>query len=259
MIVDSSALAEQVVFDVLVSAFDSAGQRCSALRVLCLQEEVAERILTMLKGAMQELVVGNPSYLATDVGPVIDASAKSTIENHIDKMRAKGCKVFQPLLADAAHTQQLTNGAFVLPTLIEIESINELTHEVFGPVLHVVRYRRPALPTLLDEINRTGYGLTLGLHTRIDETIAYVSAHARVVGKVFVLSGPTGEENLYALKCRGISMAERTGPLISVQSVAVDALASEAEDYRLERLLIEISISQNTAAAGGNASLMTIT
>ncbi|KAG0296853.1 hypothetical protein BGZ96_008330 [Linnemannia gamsii] len=388
MIVDSSALAEQVVADVLVSAFDSAGQRCSALRVLCVQEEVAERILTMLKGAMQELRIGNPAYLATDVGPVIDTAAKATLENHIETMRAKGHKVFQPRLLDASATRGFANGTFVLPTLIEIEAINELKHEVFGPVLHIIRYRRPALESLLKAINRTGYGLTLGLHTRIDETITYVSEAPRngslvetattraavarltayrdwlttqndtltalrcerylkhiIVGSTFILPGPTGEENTYSLKCRGTirceaatlsgaraqlaaalatgnhalfasgsahhpadpshnppemawvqtlpailehhvsversredpfdavlfegerallqplvkRIAARPGPLIGIQSVATGALASNEDDYILEQLLSESSVSLNTAAAGGNASLLMIT
>ena len=182
MIVDSSALVEQVVGDVLVSAFDSAGQRCSALRVLCVQEEAADRVLDMLLGAMAELRVGDPSRLATDVGPVIDAEAKANIDRHVEGMRAKGRRVHQ---VSARLEQPLPSGTFVLPTLIEIENISELRHEVFGPVLHFVRFRRPELDGLLSQINGTGYGLTMGLHTRIDETIARVvdAAHA---GNVYV-------------------------------------------------------------------------
>jgi RHH-type proline utilization regulon transcriptional repressor/proline dehydrogenase/delta 1-pyrroline-5-carboxylate dehydrogenase len=184
MIVDSSALAEQVVADVVSSAFDSAGQRCSALRVLCLQEDVADRILEMLKGAMGELTLANPDRLSTDVGPVIDDEARTGIVRHIEAMRAKGRRVHQ---ADpgAAQSAACRHGTFVPPTLIELESLEELQREVFGPVLHVVRYPRAALDTMIDQINGTGYGLTLGIHTRIDETIARIVDRAHV-GNLYV-------------------------------------------------------------------------
>ena len=170
MIVDSSALAEQVTADVIASAFDSAGQRCSALRILCLQEDVADRQLHMLKGAMAELVVGNPDCLATDVGPVISAEAKAAIDAHIDRMRSMGCRVEQVALPKGAE-----RGTFVAPTLIEIDTIDQIGREVFGPVLHVLRFRRDRLDDLIEAINATGYGLTFGLHTRLDETIDAVS------------------------------------------------------------------------------------
>ncbi len=182
MIVDSSALAEQVVGDVLASAFDSAGQRCSALRVLCVQEDAADRILEMLLGAMAELRVGRPDCLATDVGPVIDQDAKDGIDCHIEAMRAKGRRVHQ-VAGRNEHSLQL--GTFVLPTVIEIDSVAELEREVFGPVLHFVRYKRDDLDGLLAQINGTGYGLTMGLHTRIDETIAKVVSSAHV-GNLYV-------------------------------------------------------------------------
>jgi RHH-type proline utilization regulon transcriptional repressor/proline dehydrogenase/delta 1-pyrroline-5-carboxylate dehydrogenase len=175
MIVDSSALTEQVVGDVLASAFDSAGQRCSALRVLCVQEEVADRVIAMLKGAMAEQRIGNPQALAVDIGPVIDDQAQGGIARHIEAMRAKGHAVFQ----QARQLEgELAHGTFVLPTLIELDHIGELEREVFGPVLHVVRYRRRDLGALIAQINATGYALTLGLHTRIDETLAQVVAQA---------------------------------------------------------------------------------
>jgi RHH-type proline utilization regulon transcriptional repressor/proline dehydrogenase/delta 1-pyrroline-5-carboxylate dehydrogenase len=442
MIVDSSALAEQVVFDVLQSAFDSAGQRCSALRVLCVQEDVAPRLLTMLKGAMDELAIGNPDRLSIDVGPVIDTEAKRNIDSHIEAMRAKGHAVYQLPLGDAAR-----QGTFVPPTLIELDSLGELQREVFGPVLHVVRFKRSAMNALLDSIKATGYGLTLGIHTRIDETIANVIEHAHVgniyvnrnvigavvgvqpfggeglsgtgpkaggplylprllatrpaglpaslagmlsfdsgagkntvparphadpasagadsaiaalrsyrdwldaqndtcnvercdrhllkplAGAVATLPGPTGERNTYTLRPRGTVLcvastlggaraqlvavlatgnralltpgiggqlvaalpaalkdfvqvqkdeqsavydavlfegdsdelhalirrvAGRAGPIVNVQGVAAGALESGQDDYALERLLSERSVSVNTAAAGGNASLMTI-
>lgn len=177
MIVDSSALLEQVVNDVVASAFDSAGQRCSALRVLCLQEDVADRALEMLKGAMAECRLGNPDNIIVDIGPVIDAEAKAGIDRHIEAMRKKGRHVYQVARTEG---DVMSRGTFVMPTLIELEGLDELEREVFGPVLHVLRYKRENLDQLLDQINATGYGLTLGVHTRIDETIAKVvdKAHA---------------------------------------------------------------------------------
>ncbi|MDR0208752.1 MAG: trifunctional transcriptional regulator/proline dehydrogenase/L-glutamate gamma-semialdehyde dehydrogenase, partial [Pseudomonas putida] len=171
MIVDSSALTEQVVIDVVSSAFDSAGQRCSALRVLCLQEDSADRVIEMLKGAMAESRLGNPERLSVDIGPVIDAEAKAGIEKHIQGMRDKGRSVYQVAIAEG---EEIKRGTFVMPTLIELESFDELKREIFGPVLHVVRYNRNELNQLIEQINASGYGLTLGVHTRIDETIAKV-------------------------------------------------------------------------------------
>jgi RHH-type proline utilization regulon transcriptional repressor/proline dehydrogenase/delta 1-pyrroline-5-carboxylate dehydrogenase len=169
LVVDSSALAEQVVGDVLASAFDSAGQRCSALRILCLQDDIAERTLGMLRGAMAELCIGNPDRLATDIGPVIDAAAAEGINAHVAGMRERGFAVSSLELPEAAR-----HGTFVAPTLIEINRVGDVAREVFGPVLHVLRYRRGELERLIADINATGYGLTFGLHTRIDETIARV-------------------------------------------------------------------------------------
>ena len=426
LIVDSSALPEQVVGDVLASAFDSAGQRCSALRILCLQEDIAERVLTMLKGALRELVVGNPDRLATDVGPVITEEAQANITAHIASMRKLGRPVLQlPLPAATAA------GTFVPPTLIEIEGIGDVQREVFGPVLHVLRYRRAELTSLIDVINATGYALTFGLHTRIDETIAMVTERI-AAGNIYInrniigavvgvqpfggnglsgtgpkaggplylrrlvhgsgaaatprpaaqavpaaetlahgapalayrdflaarglsaaaervsrylrrsrsgesreLPGPVGERNIYVLKPRGrvVALAQddfavllqigavlatgnvaiveaahpaakllaglppeaatrlvtvtdwrqadnlaailyageragllevnqaaarRDGPIVGVQCVSVAGLADGSEDYALELLLEEVSVSTNTAAAGGNANLMTI-
>ncbi|NYZ17146.1 trifunctional transcriptional regulator/proline dehydrogenase/L-glutamate gamma-semialdehyde dehydrogenase [Azospirillum sp. RWY-5-1] len=418
LIVDSSALPEQVVGDVIASAFDSAGQRCSALRVLCVQEEAADRVLTMLRGALAELSVGNPDRLSTDVGPVITAEAQRIITDHIKAMRAKGHRVESLELPPATRA-----GTFVAPTVIEIDGLSDLTREVFGPVLHVLRFRRDELDELVDSINATGYGLTFGVHSRIDETIARVAeriaagnvyvnrnligavvgvqpfgggglsgtgpkaggplyllrllsarppvdpdlrtqperrpAQAAIfrdwlaarghkaeagrcaawmgrspAGTVLTLPGPVGERNLYALHPRGTvlclpqtetglclqlgaafatgnhalvqaapaltailrelpatlrervavtedwpaarfdtvlfegesdalravnqTLADRDGPLLSVQGAAPDALTAGTEDYALAWLVEERAISTNTAAAGGNASLMTI-
>lgn len=180
LIVDSSALPEQVVQDVLSSAFDSAGQRCSALRVLCLQHDIADKTMTMLKGAMEELRIGRPDRMVTDIGPVIDAEARNQLLAHIEQMRSQGCKVYQLPL-----DEQTDYGTFVPPTVIEIDSLAQLQREVFGPVLHVLRYRRDELPQLIDAINATGYGLTLGVHSRIDETINFVAGRAHV-GNIYV-------------------------------------------------------------------------
>jgi RHH-type proline utilization regulon transcriptional repressor/proline dehydrogenase/delta 1-pyrroline-5-carboxylate dehydrogenase len=180
MIVDSSALPEQVVVDAIASAFDSAGQRCSALRVLCLQSDIAGRLLSMLKGAMAELVIGDPRRLDTDVGPVIDADALAALGAHVARMRASGAPVFQLRLPEAC-----AHGTFFPPTLIEIGGIAELRGEVFGPILHVLRYREGELHELVAAINATGYGLTHGIQTRIDETVDAICARINA-GNIYV-------------------------------------------------------------------------
>ncbi|MET3900076.1 RHH-type proline utilization regulon transcriptional repressor/proline dehydrogenase/delta 1-pyrroline-5-carboxylate dehydrogenase [Devosia sp. UYZn731] len=180
LIVDSSALTEQVVGDVLASAFDSAGQRCSALRVLCLQEDIADKTLAMLKGAMAELRTGNPDRLGIDIGPVITDEAQKIIADHVSALRAKGRTIVEAPLDPATAL-----GTFVAPTLIELKELSELTREVFGPVLHVVRYRREDIDSLVDRINGLGYGLTFGLHTRIDTTIERVTSRISA-GNIYV-------------------------------------------------------------------------
>lgn len=415
MIVDSSALAEQVVADVIASAFDSAGQRCSALRVLCLQDDVADRTLTMLKGALHELRIGRTDQLSVDVGPVISAEAKDNIEKHIESMRSLGNTIEQISLAG-----ENSNGTFVPPTIIELKSLADLKREVFGPVLHVIRFKREKLDQLIDDINATGYGLTFGLHTRLDATIAHVlsrvkagnlyvnrniigavvgvqpfggrglsgtgpkaggplylgrltraapavertgqhkdqavldlaqwldtknetqaaevartSAQSSALGFETELAGPVGERNVYALHPRGkvllapvsthglyrqlaaalatgntivvdkdsgleealagapVSVRNRLswsadwqrtgpfagalvegdsdriravnsriatleGPLVLVQAASMDEVQGVSQPYNLNWLLEEVSISVNTTAAGGNASLMSI-
>ncbi len=181
LVVDSSALIEQAVADIVSSAFDSAGQRCSALRLLCVQDEAADRLIEMLKGAVSELRVGDPRALATDLGPVIDADARGLIEAHVQAMQAKQRPVWR---LDFRGDDPL-RGHFVAPTLIELRSVAELGREVFGPVLHIVRYRREQFASLLEQINATGYGLTQGVHTRIDETVAQV-VNASRAGNLYV-------------------------------------------------------------------------
>lgn len=416
MLVDSSALTEQVVQDVIASAFDSAGQRCSALRILCLQVDIADRTLEMLKGALAELKIGRTDRLAVDIGPVITAEAKEGIDRHIEAMRAHGYPVTQlDLPEETAH------GTYVSPTIIEVPTIAAVEREVFGPVLHVVRFHRSDIAQVVAEVNATGYGLTFGLHTRIDETIASVrsKAHAgniyinrNIIGAVvgvqpfggsglsgtgpkaggplylsrlvdvpqvfdaglpkktaaeaarafaswllsagyndladraeamaqrarprleMELPGPVGEKNIYALRPRGVCMlapvtreglylqiaaalaagntgvidmtqiqgdwlmdlpvsvtkllrptanpasavvtaalvegspervrayveryAAQPGPIVPVQGLSSEALLSGTRTYAVEWLVEEVSTSINTAAAGGNASLMTI-
>ena len=185
LLVDSSALAEQAVADIVSSAFDSAGQRCSALRLLCVQDDVAERLLEMLKGAIHELRLGDPRWLATDVGPAIDAPARAAVERHVAAMQARGASVWRPSVEPRHLEHELARGHFVIPAVIEIQSVAELEREVFGPVLHVLRYPRERLAQTIEQINSTGYGLTQGVHTRIDETVAQVVGAARA-GNVYV-------------------------------------------------------------------------
>ena len=268
MIVDSSALVEQVVGDAVSSAFDSAGQRCSALRVLCVQEEAADRVVEMLQGAMGELRVGNPGALRVDVGPVIDAEAQAGIIQHIEKFKAQGHRVFQhPNHVSAVSVS--APGTFVPPTLIELNHIGELQREVFGPVLHLVRYARNDLDQLLDQINATGYGLTQGVHTRIDETIARVvnRAHAgnlyvnrNMVGAVVGVQ-PFGGEGLSG------TGPKAGGPLYLLRLLSqrpADALArtfAEADRFsppdteRRERLLAPLTTLEQWAQRQGNATL----
>jgi RHH-type proline utilization regulon transcriptional repressor/proline dehydrogenase/delta 1-pyrroline-5-carboxylate dehydrogenase len=387
MVVDSSALPEQVVADVLRSAFDSAGQRCSALRVLCLQEDIADATLAMLRGALREWTVGRPGDLATDIGPVIDAAARDALQHHVDTLRDAGHAVVQGVLPQAC-----AHGSFVAPALVEIGAVGDLGREVFGPVLHVLRYPRDALDAVLEAVNRSGHGLTFGLHTRIDETVARVLQRVRagnvyvnrnMVGAVVgvqpfggeglsgtgpkaggplylhrllaegpacplalhrpqVLPGPTGERNTHVVEPRGTvlciaatvagaqvqwelaratlnrvlwrdspavrawiaglpllerhaqavlatagdaprddtveddesfdavlfegdreallalgrCLARREGPILPVLALSPEEVAGGCAACRAERLVLERCVSTNTAAAGGNASLM---
>ena len=171
MIVDSTALPEQVCLDVLNSAFDSAGQRCSALRILCVQEDVADKMVNIIKGAMDELVVGKPTQLTTDIGPVIDAEAQQNLLTHINRM--KGVAKAYHEIKTAADVDS-NNSTFVRPILFELNNLNELQREVFGPVLHVIRYRASELDQLIDQINAKGYALTSGVHSRIEGTVEHV-------------------------------------------------------------------------------------
>jgi RHH-type proline utilization regulon transcriptional repressor/proline dehydrogenase/delta 1-pyrroline-5-carboxylate dehydrogenase len=180
MIVDSTALPEQAVRDVLASAFQSAGQRCSALRVLCVQEDVAPTILRMLQGALRELSVGDPWDLATDVGPVIDDEAKAGIEAHCAALDAKG-----RLIARLPLGPEHAAGSFVAPAIYRLDSLDELDREIFGPILHVVTFKASQLNRLVERLNAKGYGLTLGIHSRVDGRVRQITERARI-GNIYV-------------------------------------------------------------------------
>ena len=234
MIVDSSALPEQVVSDVIASAFLSAGQRCSALRVLYVQVDVADKIETMLAGAMQELVVGDPRLLSTDVGPVIDAQSLQVLETHAARMKAEGRLIARVPMNPALE------GYFFAPCAFAISSIEQLPREVFGPVLHVIRYRARELDAVLEAVNNTGYGLTLGVHSRIDKTQRQIARQARV-GNCYINRTMTGA--VVGVQPFGGERLSGTGP-------------KAGGPHYLPRFATERTLTINTAAVGGNAGLL---
>lgn len=180
MIADSTALAEQLVQDALQSGFDSAGQRCSALRVLCLQEEIADSVIELLKGAMRELRIGDPAQFSTDIGPVIDDGARVRLQRHLESMRDRGCEITRADLPEG-----LEHGSFFAPAVVEIDWLDAVPREVFGPIIHVVRYSADQLDQLIESVNGLGYGLTMGVHSRIDDTVDRIVDRARV-GNLYV-------------------------------------------------------------------------
>ena len=238
MLVDSSALPEQVVLDAVTSAFDSAGQRCSALRVLLVQEEVADRVFELLRGYMDELAVGDPALFETDVGPVIDGDARRLLEEHLDRIKPHALWMHRsPVSADIA-----ASGHFFAPTALEIASLDVLRREVFGPVLHVMRYASRDLDQVIESINALGYGLTLGVQTRIEATARRVAARARV-GNVYVNRNIIGA--VVGVQPFGGCGLSGTGP------------KAGGPDY-LHRFATERTVTTNTAAVGGNASLLSL-
>lgn len=235
MIVDSSALPEQVVLDVVTSAFLSAGQRCSALRVLCLQEEIASRVLTMLGGYMATLRVGDPGLLETDVGPVIDHDAKRSLEDYSQAVSGYG----RPL-ARVDVPASCRSGSFVAPLAVELDSLEPLDHEVFGPILHIVRFRRRDRELLIKSINEKGFGLTCGIHSRID-TEAMTLAWKIRAGNCYINRNMVGAVvGVQPFGGRGLS---GTGP-------------KAGGPHYLSAFATEKVITVNTAAVGGNASLL---
>ena len=237
MIVDSSALLEQVAVDVMTSAFGSAGQRCSALRVLFVQEEVYPRLVSLLKGAMAELHIGDPRWLSTDVGPVIDNDELLKLKTHVTTMQEKYELLYQCTLAHDTKT-----GHFMPPTAIAIESISALENEVFGPVLHVISFKQNALDDVIAQINQTGYGLTLGIHSRISKTVDYIR-HRVHVGNCYVNRNMIGA--VVGLQPFGGEGLSGTGP-------------KAGGPHYLQRLCHERTCTIDTTAAGGNASLMSL-
>ena len=238
MIADSSALPEQIVKDVIASAFQSAGQRCSAARILFVQEDIADKVVEMLAGAMAELTVGDPGQLSTDVGPVIDEDARTLLVNHAARMDREAKKIGEVAM-DAAVTE---HGTFFAPRAYELPSLALLQREVFGPVLHLIRWKGTELHAVVDQINATGYGLTLGIHSRIDDTIDYISSHARV-------------GNCYVNR-------NQIGAVVGVQPFGGEGLSGTGPKaggpHYLLRFANERTLTINTTAAGGNASLLTI-
>jgi len=236
MIVDSTALPEQVVADVVQSAFQSAGQRCSALRVLYLQEDVADRVIEILKGAMDELHVGDPRNLGTDVGPVIDEDARKGLMAHIEKLKGEGRLVAETKL-DPVHTAE---GTFVAPVAFEIDSIDALEREQFGPILHIVRYKASEIDKVVQSINDRRYGLTFGVHSR-NESFAEEIAQKIRVGNVYVNRNIIGA--VVGVQPFGGQGLSGTGP------------KAGGPNYLL-RFATEKTLTINTAALGGNASLL---
>jgi RHH-type transcriptional regulator, proline utilization regulon repressor / proline dehydrogenase / delta 1-pyrroline-5-carboxylate dehydrogenase len=236
LIVDATALPEQVTDDVVASAFRSAGQRCSALRLLCVQDDVADHIVTMIAGAAQELALGDPRQIATHVGPVIDAEAKDKLDRWIAKMESQGRVRFR---WDAAKPLPAA-GIHVPPTIVTLDRASDLKEEVFGPILHVVRWRADALDQLLDDIAGNGYGLTLGIHSRIDTTVDHVAArlaHGNVYVNRSIIGAVVGTQPFGGTGLSG------TGP------------KAGGPNY-VRRFAEEQVVTVNTAAAGGNASLL---
>jgi len=236
MIVDSSALLEQVVIDIVQSAFNSAGQRCSALRVLFVQDDIADALLTMLKGYMSELVVSDPRLLATDIGPIIDQSALAGLQQHFNRMSKEAKLIYQIPLRNT------TPGHYFAPCVFELKDLSLLKQEIFGPILHVIRYSATDLDKVIASIKQTGYGLTGGIHSRIDATINYVTSQLPV-GNIYVNRNMIGA--VVGVQPFGGERLSGTGP-------------KAGGPHYLPRLCVERSTSINTTATGGNARLISL-
>ena len=233
MIADSSCLPEQLVKDVINSAFFSAGQRCSALRILFIQQDVADKVIDMLKGAMDELAVGNPQLFSTDLGPVIDQKALSILQNH----QARMADLAQPIKSLQAPE---INGHYFAPQAVEIKDIGILEQEIFGPFLHVIRFKAQDLDAVIDAINGTGYGLTTGIHSRIDDTIEHVVSGVQA-GNCYINRNMTGA--VVGVQPFGGMGLSGTGP------------KAGGPGY-LRQFLTEKTITNNISAVGGNADLL---
>lgn len=237
MIADSSALPEQLVSDVIVSAFDSAGQRCSALRVLFVQEDIADKVIEMLQGAMAELTVGDPLKLTTDVGPVIDLEAQKILAAHSEQMAERARLIYKVELPP-----EMQHGTFISPQAYELPDLSLLQREVFGPILHVIRYAKNQLPQVVDSINNLGYGLTFGIQSRIDSTIDYLQTHIQA-GNIYVNRSMIGA--VVGVQPFGGNRLSGTGP-------------KAGGPHYLTRLCTETTLTINITATGGNPALMTL-
>ncbi|MDA0239968.1 MAG: bifunctional proline dehydrogenase/L-glutamate gamma-semialdehyde dehydrogenase PutA, partial [Proteobacteria bacterium] len=237
LIVDSSALPEQVVDDAILSAFQSAGQRCSALRCLYVQADIADRLLEMLVGRAAEVSVGDPLALATDVGPVIDEQARDLLDAHVREMEQVGELLFEADLPETA-----ADGTYFAPRIYLIDGIHRLEKEVFGPILHVVRYKSDDLQSVVDAINGTGYGLTVGIHSRVDETVESLRGKLRA-GNIYV------NRNMI-------------GAVVGVQPFGGEGLSGTGPKaggpHYLARFATERTTSVDTTAAGGNTALLSL-
>ncbi|MCH8265257.1 MAG: aldehyde dehydrogenase family protein, partial [Proteobacteria bacterium] len=237
MLVDATALPEQVVDDVISSAFHSAGQRCSALRVLFLQEDIADTIIEMLRGAMAELSIGNPALLATDVGPVIDLDARRLLEQHRQRMGREA-----KLLAACVLGTEHSDGFFFAPALYEISTLSQLPEEVFGPILHLIRYATRDMNQIIEDINASAYGLTLGIHSRIDGFARDIFNQTRI-GNTYINRNMVGA--VVGVNPFGGQGLSGTGP-------------KAGGPHYLQRFATEKTRSDNAVARGGNAQLFSL-
>ncbi|RTE87698.1 MULTISPECIES: bifunctional proline dehydrogenase/L-glutamate gamma-semialdehyde dehydrogenase PutA [Gammaproteobacteria] len=237
MLIDSTALPEQSVTDIVASAFKSAGQRCSALRVLYVQDDVADRIIDLLQGTMKELLVGDPMDHKTDVGPVIDGIAKTNLEQHVIDIRHTG-----KIIGEAPMPDYTLGGTYVTPTAIEIKSISQLVRENFGPILHVIRFKREELDQVIDDINNTGFGLTFGIHSR-NESFAYDVAKRINVGNVYINRNQIGA--VVGVQPFGGQGLSGTGP-------------KAGGPHYLYAFMTEKTFTDNITAVGGNATLLSL-
>ena len=238
MIVDSSALMEQVIDDVIISAFGSAGQRCSALRILCIQDDVAPIFMRMLQGAMKEIHIDHPQHIHTDIGPIIDDEARSNLYRHCASLEGFGKLVAKAPLDEALEE----NGFYFAPRAYEIHDLSGLDKEVFGPILHIVRYKKNTLDDLLDQLGTMGYGLTLGIHSRIDSFVQHITQHVSA-GNVYINRSMTGA--VVGSQPFGGHGLSGTGP------------KAGGPEYLL-RFMQERAVTTNTTATGGNVGLVSL-
>jgi RHH-type proline utilization regulon transcriptional repressor/proline dehydrogenase/delta 1-pyrroline-5-carboxylate dehydrogenase len=237
MLVDSTALPEQVVDDVITSAFMSAGQRCSALRLLFLQEDIADAVLEMIAGAMDELVIGDPAEFKTDVGPVITAAAREGLDRHVERMRREA-RILKASRLGESHA----HGSFVAPHLIELANAAQLTREEFGPLLHAVRYRASDVGAVLAAIRATNYGLTLGVQTRLESFWRQVF-DATSIGNTYINRNMIGA--VVGVQPFGGTGLSGTGP-------------KAGGPHYVTRFASERTLTVNTTATGGNTALLNL-